>query len=127
MADLNPARVKHTGLRRWASVGLRGLHLVTVIGLGAAVLGAPLSAGTQALAVLLSGLAMTAVDFWGDTRLFRDRSGQALLLKLLLVGVMAVSASLREPLFWLIVVWSAIFAHAPASFRHAPWWGGSPR
>lgn len=123
MAALTPGRPKHTGLRRWASVALRGLHLVTVIALGAALLGAPLSASFQAMVVVLSGVAMTAIDFWGDDRLFRDRSGQALLLKLALVALMAASDGLREPLFWLIVIWSAIFAHAPASFRHAPWWG----
>jgi hypothetical protein len=36
---------------------------------------------------------------------------------------MALDASARLPLFWLIVVGSAVFAHAPARFRHAVLWG----
>jgi len=118
---LNNAKPGAKVFRRWLSVVLRGLHLVTVVTLGAAILGAPLSAHAQSIAVFVSGLAMTAVDFWGNDRLWRERAGHALLLKLALVGWMAVDADVRVPLFWLVLAWSALFAHAPASFRHAAW------
>lgn len=108
---------------RWLSVVLRGLHLVTVIALGAALLGAPLDGHIQAMGVLVSGAAMMALDLWAKPHLLKEWSGAALLIKLVLVGWMAADAGLRVPLFWLLVVWSAIFAHAPASFRHAVWLG----
>lgn len=108
---------------RWLSVVLRGLHLVTVIALGAALLGAPLDGHAQSLGVLASGAAMMALDVWVKPHLLKEWSGAALFIKLVLVGWMAADAGLRVPLFWLLVVWSAIFAHAPASFRHAVWLG----
>lgn len=108
---------------RWLSVVLRGLHLAAVIALGAALLGAPLDGHVQSLGVLASGLAMMALDLWVKTHLLKEWSGAALVIKLALVGWMAADAELRLPLFWLLVVWSAIFAHAPASFRHALWLG----
>ena len=107
---------------RWLNVVLRGLHLAAVIGLGAAVLGAPLSLHRQSLGVLATGLVMLALDLWGKPRMLREWSGAAMVIKLALVAGMAFDTDLRLPLFWVVVVWSAIFAHAPASFRHARWW-----
>lgn len=104
-------------------MALRGVHLATVIGLGAAVLGAPLSVQQQSLGVLLSGFAMLAIDVWSKPRMLLEWSGAALILKLAAVAWLAIDADLRLPLFWGVVVWSAIFAHAPASFRHASWRG----
>ncbi len=107
---------------RWLNVVLRGLHVATVIALGAALLGAPLSPYRQSLGVLFTGLAMMALDLWGKPRMLLEWSGAALVLKLAVVAWMAADAGLRLPLFWAVVAWSAIFAHAPASFRHAAWW-----
>jgi len=42
------------------------------------------------------------------------------------VGWMAMDAASRPILFWLIVVASAIFAHAPGRFRHAVLIGPQP-
>lgn len=111
---------------RWLSVVLRGLHLVTVIALGAVLLGAPLDGHTQSLGVLASGAAMMALDLWMKPSLLKEWSGAALLIKLAALAWMAADAALRAPLFWALVIWSAIFAHAPASFRHAIWWGRKP-
>lgn len=106
---------------RWLSVVLRGLHLASVIGLGAALLGAPLDAHHQSMIVLISGGAMMGLDLWLKPHGLLEWSGAALLLKLLVVAWMAFDAGMRLPLFWLLIMWSAIFAHAPASFRHARW------
>ncbi len=110
-------------LRRWLSVLLRGLHLVTVIGLGAALLGAPVdNAGgidRLAAAVAASGVAMFALDLWRKPRHLFEVAGVSVLFKLLLVGGMMVDGAPRLMMFWLIVVWSALFSHAPASLRHA--------
>jgi hypothetical protein len=102
---------------RWLSVVLRGLHLATVIGLGGAVLGAPLDASGQAIGVLASGAAMMAMDLWLRPGLLKEWSGASLLLKLAMVAWMAFDADQRLALFWLLVLWSTLFAHAPASFQ----------
>jgi hypothetical protein len=112
-----------TPFLRWLGVVLRGLHLITVVALGAAVLGAPMDVHAQSLGVLASGSAMMALDLWVKPHLLKEWSGAALIIKLGVVAWMAADAALRQPLFWALVLWSAVFAHAPASFRHALWWG----
>ena len=108
---------------RWINVILRGLHLVAVILLGAALLGAP-QVGTQvAIAVAATGFAMFALDIWRKPQHLREAAGIAVLLKLVLVGWMALDAAAQHYLFWLIVAGSAISAHAPARFRHAVLFG----
>jgi hypothetical protein len=110
-------------LRRWLSVLLRGLHLVAVIGLGAALLGAPAdNAGgisRLAAAVVASGVAMFALDLWRKPKHLLEVAGIGVLAKLLLVGGMMLDGAPRLTLFWLVVIWSALFSHAPATFRHA--------
>lgn len=110
-------------LRRWLSVLLRGLHLVTVIGLGAALLGAPLaSAGgiaPLAAAVVATGIAMFGLDLWRKPHHLLEIAGIAVIAKLLLVSWLMLDDAPRLTLFWIIVVWSAVFSHAPASLRHA--------
>lgn len=104
---------------RWINVILRGLHLVAVILLGAALLGAP-QVGTQvAIAVAATGFAMFALDIWRKPQHLREVAGIAVLLKLVLVGWMVFDVAAQQVLFWLIVAGSAIAAHAPARFRHA--------
>jgi hypothetical protein len=113
--------VHHPALR-WLSVALRGLHLVAVIALGAAALGAPISLQLQSMGVLLTGIAMLALELWNKPRMLQEWSGAAMVIKLCLVAVMALNTELRLPLFWVIVIWSSVFSHAPASFRHKVWW-----
>jgi hypothetical protein len=112
---------QRTPILRWLGVVLRSLHLAAIIGLGAALLGAPLDGRIQVIAVLFSGAAMLTLDLWVRPHLVWEWSGAALFLKLLVVAWMAIDDGSRLCLFWLLVVWSAIFAHAPSSFRHAPW------
>jgi hypothetical protein len=105
--------------QRWLGVLLRGLHLVAVIVLGAALLGAPVASDQAVLGLWSTGLAMLALDTWSKPSHLREASGLSVLVKLALVGWLAVDAGNRAVLFWLVVVGSAIFAHAPATFRHA--------
>ena len=113
---------RRSPVARWLSVVLRGLHLAAVIGLGAALMGAPLDGQLQSLGVLISGLAMLALDLWMKPHLLLEWSGAALLIKLAMVGWMALDGELRPALFWILVLWSAVFAHAPGRIRHARWW-----
>lgn len=106
-------------LFRWLNVVLRGLHLIAVIFLGASLLGAPVAGALAVAGVAASGFAMLVLDIWKKPGHLRETAGLAVLAKLFLLLWMAASASSRPFLFWLIVAGSAIFAHAPASFRHA--------
>lgn len=115
---LSPIRPK-SGFRRWLNVLLRGLHLAAVIVVGAGLLGAPVRTPWAIGVMAASGVAMFALDLWQKPGYLREVAGLAVLAKLLLVTWMAVDAEARFVLFWLIVVMSAIFAHAPGSVRHA--------
>lgn len=106
-------------LQRWLNVVLRGLHLAAVVWLGAALLGAPVDGARAASAVAVTGVVMFALDTWSRPSHLRETSGIAVLIKLAFVGWMAVDASSRFLLFWGVVGGSAVFAHAPARFRHA--------
>ena len=49
---------------RWANILLRGLHMAAVVVLGAALLGAPVSAGRAVAALVATGAIMLALDTW---------------------------------------------------------------
>ena len=109
--------MKRPPLTRWLGIVLRALHLVCVIVLGAGLMHD--SVGTAAIvAVLLTGFALFALDTWNYPRHLFELSGVAVMVKLLLIALMGLDEALRLPLFWVIVLWSGVFSHAPASLRH---------
>lgn len=113
----NPPR-RHFPGGRWLSVALRAAHLLCVVGLGAAVHGAPLDAGALGLLVFASGGVLFGLDLYTYPQHLKEIAGQSVLFKLVLVaGIVAIETA-RLPLFWLVVLWSAIFSHAPGSLRH---------
>jgi hypothetical protein len=107
--------------RRWLTVVLRTAHLIAVIWLGACLMAEPMAASLRLAhtAVTCSGVAMFAVDLWCHPGHLRERAGAAMIVKLALIAAMAAAPSLALALFWIVVVWSAVISHAPASFRHA--------
>lgn len=119
--------VKAPGWVRWTGVLLRGLHLVAVVLLGAGMLGAAVALDAVVPAVVLTGIALFAIDLCNKPGYLREASGVSMLIKLALVGWMAADVAVRPILFWVIIVGSAVFAHAPASFRHTVLFGPSRR
>jgi hypothetical protein len=107
--------------RRWLAVILRGLHLVTVILLGAAVFGqtAHYDAHDSGVAVLISGILVWLLDIWSKPEHLRQWAGLSMFIKLGAIAAMVLWPPFYVPLFWLVVIWSAVFSHAPASFRNA--------
>lgn len=98
---------------------LRAGHLAGVVGFGAALLGATgLPEAALALLLVFSGLAMAALDAWSNPDWLKELAGLSLLVKFLLLGWFGVQEEARPALFWVILVFSVLFAHAPASFRH---------
>lgn len=104
-------------LARWLGIVLRGVHLTSVIFLGAALLANGTTA-TPVVAVLVSGVALFALDTWSYPRHLFEVAGASVVLKLVLIAGMAIDPTWQLPLFWVIVFWSVLFSHAPASLRH---------
>lgn len=106
--------------RRWLIVALRAAHLVGLVGTGASLLsGLPLSAQPPFLLTLIaSGVATMALDLRAAPGYLLEAAGSAMLIKLGLLLWMAVDPARQLPLFWFILVFSAIIAHAPARLRH---------
>jgi hypothetical protein len=103
--------------RRTANLLLRTAHLAGVVLLGAALLhGGPAQAGVWL--TLASGAGMYAGDLWANPAHIRELAGFGVLVKLGLLGVMALRPELAAPLFWSILVVSALLSHAPAAIRH---------
>jgi hypothetical protein len=109
--------------KRWLVNLLRAIHLVGVVGLGAGFLGEMPESRWMAFGtvILASGLSILALDAWSRPTYFREYVGLAMTGKLLLLGLLLAWPAQRSVLFWLILVLSVMFAHAPASVRHAVW------
>ncbi|MDS4014545.1 MAG: hypothetical protein RKP46_09340 [Candidatus Accumulibacter sp.] len=103
--------------RRWLNVALRTVHLVGIVLLGAALLGAGNVVAGASL-TLVSGLSMLAVDTWTNAAHLREVAGFGVLVKLLLLGLASAQPALVLPIFWLLIVLSALLAHAPSRLRH---------
>lgn len=104
--------------RRWLVVFLRAAHLAGVVGVGAGLLAGSASAGPFAGLLVISGLLMAALDAWSNPVWLRELAGLSLLVKLVLLLWFAADEAARPALFWIILVFSTLFSHAPASFRH---------
>ncbi len=103
--------------RRWLNLSLRTVHLVAIVLLGAALLGGG-EISTGAWLTLFSGLGMFAGDVWSNPGHVREIAGCGVALKLLLVALMVFLPALALPLFWAILVLSALLSHAPGALRH---------
>lgn len=104
--------------RRWLGVALRAAHLAGVVGVGASLVGGGVADSHFPLLLVLSGLGMAALDAWSNPRWLAEPAGLSLLVKFALLGWFLADEARRSALFWVILVFSVVFAHAPASFRH---------
>lgn len=113
---------------RWAGIALRALHMAAVVVLGAVLMGAPrkLPMSIVGSTLLFTGVLLFALELWKSRDHWRQVAGLAALAKLLLIAWMIADHARALPLFWLLLLWSTVFAHAPASLRHAHPWGGAP-
>ena len=112
------ARQRDFPARRWLSIALRSLHLAGIALLAAAILGHGASSVAAAALVLVSGLAMYAVDLWQDPGIWRELAGVFVAAKLALVLLMALVPGLAVTLFWVLLISSALISHAPRDVRH---------
>ncbi len=104
--------------RRWLGIALRSAHLAAVALLAAQLLGAGGAARWGAWATLATGLGMLASEL-ADRRIhLGEVAGATVLLKLALVGAMALWPGAAPSLFWAVLVLSAVISHAPKGLRH---------
>jgi len=99
---------------------LRALHMVGVVGCGAALLGVRPITETEAYAALLtaSGASIVLLDLWANPEYFRQLSGLAIMLKLLLLAASIWLVGIQAAIFWAVLVGSVMFSHAPRRLRH---------
>jgi hypothetical protein len=105
-------------LERAATVTLRTLHLVAVVTLGAALLGAPVAREAAGAAVVGSGVALMVLDLRAGRLSLRELAGAVVLLKLAASAWIAWAASHALAVFWALVVVSSLSSHAPKALRH---------
>lgn len=112
--------------KRWIGVLLRTLHLMGVAGLGGAFLyAAPREAWLPYLwLTVASGSLLFAIEIWSHGVWLLQLRGQAVILKLLLLGLMPATGPAAPWLLLAVVALSGIFSHAPARVRYyAPFHG----
>lgn len=117
--DCNSGKPRDFRGRRWLSVFLRSAHMVAVIAFAAVLLTTTPLPEYSGSAVLITGILIWLLDIWQKPGHLVEGAGLSMLLKLILIVGMIYSPGLRVPLFWIIVIWSAVFSHAPSSFRNA--------
>ncbi len=117
---LFPSEPRYFLGQRWVYVGLRTLHLLGVAGLGAGFLYPAADTTWQAyyLITILSGSILTLLFVWSSGAWLLQIAGQAILLKLVLIGLFPVWPDARMALFIAVIVLSGLIAHAPKHVRH---------
>lgn len=108
---------------RWLNISLRGLHLVGIAGLaGGFLFDLPEARwlGYWHLA-LASGALLAALYVWTDAGWLLKLKGQVILAKLALLALAYAYPGWRSEAFMLVILLSALFAHAPDRVRSYAW------
>ncbi|SMB26528.1 conserved membrane protein of unknown function [Sterolibacterium denitrificans] len=110
--------------QRWLNISLRCLHLIGVAGVGGGFLFDLPEAQWQPFwtCLMTSGCLLVALYIWTDIAWLRQLKGQAIVLKLGLLGMADLLPQWRTELFLLVIVLSAFFAHAPGWLRGYVLW-----
>ncbi len=121
---LFPAESRFLPGQRWINIGLRTLHLIGVAGLGAGFLypAADEQWRLYLYICLLSGAGLTLISVYSNAIWLLQLRGQAILLKLLILGVMPLLPDLRIGLFLIVIIISGLIAHAPGHVRYYSLW-----
>jgi hypothetical protein len=117
---LFPAKSRFFPGQRWVNILLRTLHLIGIAGLGGGFL-YPAEGDlwrTFFNLTIWSGVGLTAIAVWNNAIWLVQLRGQAILLKLLLLGLMSLLPELRLLIFIAILIISGVISHAPAKVRY---------
>ncbi len=106
--------------KRWANVGIRSLHL-----LGVAMFSGGLYFDINQTALLpwymmtaVSGVALTALDTYGNGKWLIQNRGASVLFKIAVLGILTHTHMLNKWVIILLIILSGVTSHAPARFRY---------
>lgn len=105
--------------QRWLNIILRSLHLVGVAGIGSGFffdMEEPLWLPFWQLTVA-TGLGLMALYVWTTALWLFQLKGVVILVKLLLLWLAMFNPAWRAELFALVILLSAVIAHAPGPVR----------
>ncbi|MFO1273225.1 MAG: hypothetical protein U1F50_16375 [Rubrivivax sp.] len=108
---------KPSAWRRWLGIAARAGHLAAVALLAAQLHGAP-GAAAGGWLTLLTGLALLGAELADGRARLDELAGAWVLAKLALVAAGLAWPAAALPLFWAMLVVSAVISHAPREWRH---------
>ena len=120
---LFPEPTRYFPGQRWVNITLRALHLVGVAGIGSGFLFDQASAtwDTYWHLTLVSGIALSILYLWNTAAWLFELKGLGIVVKIVLLGIAWEVPALRAELFILVIVLSALIAHATARVRGYRW------
>ena len=109
--------------QRWLNIGLRGLHLVGVAGVaGGFLFGLPRESWMVYWHLAgVTGVLMSLIYLWIDVDWITQLKGQVIVLKVILLWLGLAWPAAQAPIFVVVILLSAFFAHAPAKVRSWAW------
>lgn len=122
---LFPEPTRYFPGQRWVNIALRSLHLVGVAGIGSGFLfdQAPATWDTYWHLTLISGIALSILYLWNTAAWLFELKGLGIVIKVVLLGIAWGIPALRTELFILVIILSAVIAHATARVRGYRWSG----
>ncbi|HHJ20373.1 MAG TPA: hypothetical protein ENJ84_11220 [Gammaproteobacteria bacterium] len=105
--------------QRWLNIILRSLHLVGIAGVSGGFLFTLEIAQWKIfwLLALVTGITLSLIYLWSNALWLFQLKGVAIITKLVLLGIAFVQPAWRAELFVVIILISAIIAHAPGKVR----------
>ncbi|WP_457676092.1 hypothetical protein [Thiolapillus sp.] len=106
--------------QRWVNISLRTLHLIGLSGTGYGFFtrGHELNWEAFLLLTILSGASMMLISIWSNGIWLLQLRGQAIMLKLALLGLALALPAWRAVLFIGVLLISGLISHAPGNVRY---------
>lgn len=116
---LIPQKPRYFPGQRGLNIALRSLHLIGVAGIGGGFLFTLDEAQWLPFwhLSLLTGIALTAIYIWTSALWLVQLKGLVIVFKLLLLWIAMLIPDWRGALFIMVIVLSAVIAHAPGTVR----------
>jgi len=117
---LFPSKSRSFAGKRWLKIFLRTMHLLGTAGIGGGFLyHAPQQLWiTYLWLVILSGLAIIAVEIWSNGIWLVQVRGVPILLKLLILSVLLFKGEIGMPVIVAVIAISGVISHAPGDIRY---------
>jgi hypothetical protein len=105
--------------QRWLNIGLRSTHLVGVAGIGGGFLLGVEASLWEAYwwLTLISGASLSLLYLWTTPLWLFQLKGITVIVKVVLLSIGMALPESRAPVFMLVIVISAVMAHAPGRVR----------